>query len=172
MLFGFMDWQHYFAGVWMFPIQMKIPLACLLLVLLFTSIILGGKFGAHAKSVLTFYTLSFLTVVLIGFFGGQLVYRSWTPPASQEYQAGEKIFKSRCSGCHPHGGNIIDSNLPLRGAPQLKDTQTFAAFIRDPKRPDGSMGIMPPFSESKVSQQQAEELYQYILHVLENPRGK
>jgi len=172
MILGFMDWQHYFAGVWLFPIKMKFTLACFLLVLLFTAIVLGNKFGTNSKSALTFYTLSFLTVVFIGYFGGQLVYSGWTPAATKEYQAGEKIFKSRCSGCHPHGGNIIDSNLPLRGAPQLKDTETFVAFIRNPKRPDGSSGIMPPFPELKVSQQQAMELYQYTLHVLENPRMK
>jgi hypothetical protein len=69
-----MDWQHYFAGAWLFPIKMKLPLACVLLVLLFISIILGQKFGVESKSTLTLYTLSFLTVVFIGFFGGQLVY--------------------------------------------------------------------------------------------------
>jgi mono/diheme cytochrome c family protein len=44
------------------------------------------------------------TVVVIGFFGGQLVYSGWSPKAPAAYKAGEKIFKSRCSGCHPHGG--------------------------------------------------------------------
>jgi len=170
ILFGLMDWQHYFAGAWLFPIKMKLPLACVLLVLLFIDIVLGQKFGVESKSTLTLYTLSFLTVVFIGFFGGQLVYSGWTPVAPKEFQAGAKIFRARCSGCHPHGGNIIVSNLPLRNAPQLAELNSFAAFIRNPKMPDGSKGIMPPFPASRISDPDDKELYQYIINVLKNPK--
>jgi hypothetical protein len=65
--------------------------------------------------------------------------------------------------------NIV-SNLPLRNAPQLAELNTFAAFIRNPKMPDGSKGIMPPFPDSKLSEAQDRELYSYIINVLKNPR--
>jgi hypothetical protein len=44
----------------------------------------------------------------------------------------------------------------------------FLAFIRDPKRPNGSAGAMPSFPSTKVSDQQASELFNYIARVLEH----
>jgi uncharacterized membrane protein len=172
MLFGLMDWQHFFGGAWLFPIKMKLTLAPTLTVLLLIGILLSRKFGPESKSVLAVYTVCFCIVVVIGFFGGQLVYTGWGPEAPKEYKAGAKIFKARCSGCHPSGGNIVVPRLPLKSAPELKEFKTFEGFIRNPKMPDGSRGVMPPFPAKKVSEQQAKELYEYILHVLENPRGK
>ena len=172
MLFGFMDWQHYFAGAWLFPIKVKLTLACALLVLLLIGILLGKRFGAESRTVTAVYTLCFLIVVVIGYFGGQLVYSGWGPPAPKEFQAGAKIFKARCSGCHPGGGNIVIPNLPLKGAPEVADYSSFAAFIRNPKMPDGSKGIMPPFPAASISDPQAKELYQYIIRVLEKPRNQ
>jgi hypothetical protein len=85
------------------------------------------------------------TVVVIGFFGAQPVYSGWSLKVPAAYKAGEKLFKSRCSGCRPHGGNIIVPNLPLRSAPELAEFKTFEDFIRNPKMPDGSRGACPLF---------------------------
>lgn len=132
VLFGFMDWQYFYSGAWFFPVRMKLTLAPLLILLLGTSILLGHKYGPGSKSVMFFYALSFCTVVALGYFGGQLVYSGWTPTAPKQYEAGEGLFKSNCSGCHPEGGNIVQSNLPVVNAPQLADFDTFVAFIRNP----------------------------------------
>jgi uncharacterized membrane protein len=170
VLFGYMDWQHYYNGAWLFPIKIKLTLAGLLLVFLLISILLARKLGPEAKSLLTIYTLCFLIVVVIGYFGGQLVYGGWGSVVPQELQAGAKIFEANCSGCHPHGSNVIVPNLPLRSAPQLTEFNTFVAFIRNPRMPDGSKGMMPPFPPSKISDQEARELYPYIVKVLKDPR--
>jgi uncharacterized membrane protein len=168
MLFGYMDWQHFYAGAWLFPIKMKVILAWALLVLLCVSIIASRKLGAESKAVLVMYGLCSLTVVVLGYFGGQLVYGGRSLHTSlQEYPVGQKIFKDNCSGCHPRGGNIINPNLPMKSAPQLADFNTFLAFTRKPLRPDGSIGIMPPFPASKISDQQQRELYEYIVKVLQ-----
>jgi uncharacterized membrane protein len=168
MLFGYMDWQHFYAGAWLFPIKMKIILACVLVVLLCVSVVAGRKLGAESKVLLVMYGLCFLTVVALGYFGGQMVYGDRSPHTSlQGYPVGQKIFKADCSGCHPQGGNIINPNLPLKSAPQLADFNTFLAFTRKPSRPDGSKGIMPPFPPSKISDQQERELYDYIVIVLQ-----
>jgi mono/diheme cytochrome c family protein len=76
--------------------------------------------------------------------------------------AGAKIFSEHCASCHPHGGNIIVPDLPLKGSRVLANYKTFAAFIRNPKMPDGSHGAMPSFGEEKISDEQARELYHYI----------
>jgi uncharacterized membrane protein len=170
MLFGFMDWQHFFGGAWLTPIRIKLTLAPALAIVLFLAILLGGKFGAESRIVLAVYTVCLCMVVVIGFMGGNLVYTGWTPESPKEYKAGGKIFRARCSGCHPGGGNIVVPSLPLKSAPELASWDHFEGFIRNPKMPDGSRGIMPPFPENKISQPQAKELYEYILHVLENPR--
>ena len=176
ILFGFMDWQHYFSGAWLFPIKMKMTFAPILLLLLMALMVLlflaihSERPDRGKRAILVLSSLSLVAVVIIGFFGGQLVYSGWTPAAPKEFQAGAKIFKARCSGCHPHGGNIIVSNLPLRNAPQLAELNTFIAFIRDPKMPNGSKGLMPPFAASRLSEAQDRDLYSYIVNVLKNPK--
>jgi mono/diheme cytochrome c family protein len=83
---------------------------------------------------------------------------------SQAYAgtAGEKTFNLQCSRCHPNGGNVILPDLPLRGSSKLADFNTFLSFIRDPKMPDGSEGVMPVFSKKQLSDQEAKTLYNYI----------
>jgi uncharacterized membrane protein len=169
ILFGFMDWQHFYGGAWLFPIKVKLILAPTLLVLTFIAYLVGRKAGVESKVVILLYSICFCLVVALGYFGGQLVYGNRTPPAVKAYRAGAKIFKGNCSGCHPHGGNAIVPNLPLTSAPQLEAEDSFIAFIRSPKMPDGSRGVMPPFSPGKISPEQARELYEYIYHVVKNP---
>jgi mono/diheme cytochrome c family protein len=82
---------------------------------------------------------------------------------SEQLAKGEKIFNANCRVCHVNGGNIINPRLPLRGSQKLADFKTFLSFIRNPKMPDGSQGTMPSFSESQLSNEDAENLYNYFL---------
>jgi uncharacterized membrane protein len=170
VLLGHMDWQYFFSGGWIFYIKMKLALAAVLLVLMVLGLVLGRRTGAATKSLMTVYGLGFLTVTALGYYGGQLVYAGRTPVAPEAYRSGAELYDTRCAGCHPQGGNIVQPNLPVMGAPQLKSPARFIAWLRDPKRPDGSPGIMPPFLPAKISDRQADELRDYIIHVLENPR--
>ena len=77
------------------------------------------------------------------------------------------IFNENCMACHPKGGNAIDPSLPLVNSAYTQSSAAFLAFIREPKRPNGSAGAMPAFSSTKVSDQQASELYSYITRVLQ-----
>jgi mono/diheme cytochrome c family protein len=82
---------------------------------------------------------------------------------SEQMENGEKIFNADCRVCHVNGGNIINSRFPLRGSQRLSTVKTFLSFIRNPRMPDGSSGAMPSFSESRISDKEAENLYQYII---------
>jgi len=82
---------------------------------------------------------------------------------------GEEVFRVVCSHCHARGGNLIYPNLPLRGAPQLADFNTFLAYIRNPAMPDGSPGPMPAFPPDRISDAQARDLYQYLIAALPSP---
>jgi len=172
MLFGIMDWYHYYAGAMIFPIKMKLIFAPALLILLAAAVILGHKQGAESRKVLAIYCLCFGTVIILGYFGGQLVYGVKSPTPAENVKAGAKLFSANCKGCHPHGGNILKPNLPLRSAPQLADFNSFEAFISDPRLPDGSKGPMPAFASNKISDQQARELYEYIDQAIVHPKRK
>jgi len=50
----------------------------------------------------------------------------------------------------------------LTGSRALANFKTFLSFIRNPRMPDGTQGAMPSFSKSKISDQQAKRLYQFI----------
>lgn len=82
---------------------------------------------------------------------------------SEHLGKGEQIFSSSCRVCHANGGNVINPGLPLRGSQKLADFKTFLSFIRNPRMPDGSQGSMPSFSESQISNNDVENLYNYFV---------
>lgn len=167
VLFGIMDWQHFYTGAWLLPIRIKLILAIVLLVLVFLSVFLAYRLGAGSALVFTNYVASFVVVVALGYFGGNLVYGGAPAEAPQTYAAGMKVFNDNCAACHPKGGNTIDPRLPLAHSPRTRDLDSFLAFIRDPSGPGGAPGMMPAFPPARLSPQQARELYDYVTHVLE-----
>ena len=175
VLSGFMDWQHYYAGAWLFPIKMKLPLAGLLLILLVFALSVGSRATTISKQALIIYALCLLNVTAVGYFGGELVYGgrasgklsdTSTLTTDADIQAGATLYNQTCSACHPNGGNSIKQNLPLKQAPQLVNFDTFLAYIQSPKARDGSTTIMPPFPAHKLSGEDAQKIYQYIIQVM------
>lgn len=169
-LFGYTDWQYFYAGGWLFHIKVKIILAFILLVLLCISLMVSRHAEGEFLAPLVVYFLSFLTVVGLG-YGGQLVLGAWTPAFPAELRVGARLHRGNCSGCHPPGGNPVTPNLPLRLALQLADFDTFRAFVRHPPMPNGSPGDMPPFPAGRISDRQMKDLSQYINEVLRAPKG-
>ncbi|MGA8181100.1 MAG: DUF2231 domain-containing protein [Desulfobacterales bacterium] len=166
MLFGYMDWQHFYAGAWLFPIKVKIPLAFTLLVLLGIAIIVRRKKGAGSIPALILYTLCFMVVVVLGYFGGQLTYGTRAASISPEFKTGEKLFKANCSACHPNGKNAILPNFPIVGSDKLASFDTFSTFVRNPKLPSGKSGPMPKIMPSKLTDKQLKEIYEYLVNEL------
>ncbi len=160
-LFGYTDWQHFYEGAWLFPIKMKLALSGILIILLFVALIVGRKAKMETKAMLAIYTLCFLTVVVLGYFGGQLVFEGEGRPLTVpvRFIAGEKLFANNCNECHPGGGDMLK-------APQLADFKTFLFLLRRPPED------MPPFPREKLSDTQALKLYQYITKVLEKSKSK
>ncbi len=163
VLLGFMDWQHFYGGVWLTPIIVKMILALVLLVLFLLVLILNFRKERNSKLTLTLYSLGLLTVLFLGFFGAQLVYGGKSLQGSSAYQAGEKLFAANCLTCHPGGRNTLDPDRPIINSPKLKDLNTFIAWIRHPASP------MPTFSASEISDKQAGDLYDYVTKVLVRP---
>lgn len=158
---GIFDWQRFYGGAWLFEIRMKAVLAALYFLLVLAAVIVGRR--QKASTVLSvLYVLGMLTVIGLGFFGGQLVYRGFAPDAPAEFKMGRQVFESHCSGCHRRGENIIEPKLPLRHAPQLQNFDDFINYIRSPRMPDGAIGAMPRFGSDEVSDEQARQLYDYL----------
>ena len=178
-LFGYLDWQEKYHGVWSTQIKLKIIFAAALFVFLLVALLLGRAKPADAGdaarpwrtprsiAALVLYALSFFLVVGLGLEGGDLVYGSGpsastaAAPTDALSLAGEKIFSASCSACHPGGGNSINTKYPVIKAPQLASKAAFIAFIRDPKARDGSDNQMSAFAPADISDADAAALYAY-----------
>jgi mono/diheme cytochrome c family protein len=182
ILFGVFDWLHFFKGVLIFEIKVKMILAGAVLLILAAGIILGSELRVRTVPMLILYALASVAVIGLGYFGARLVYGGWAPSARvttaeaaaqaapsaapaevQPSKAGGELFAANCQACHPNGGNIIVAQLPLKTSRRLASEQAFVSFIRAPKMPDGSPGSMPAFPSDMISDRQAGELYQYVV---------
>ncbi|HVN97324.1 MAG TPA: c-type cytochrome [Syntrophorhabdaceae bacterium] len=72
-------------------------------------------------------------------------------------KTGQEEYMSSCASCHPNGGNVGRPAKPVKGSDRLKNFQSLQAWIRKP-----SSG-MPSFPASRMSDEQAQKLYDYIL---------
>jgi cytochrome c6 len=141
---------------------MKIVLTGVLFIFLSTAVIIETKNigGPMSKFIIYFFCL--IAVVGVGHFGGQMVFAQNSAALSAELRNGEKLYTANCGGCHPNGGNVINSALPVVGSTPLKNLNTFMQFNRNPLRPDGSKGVMPAFPKEKISDQEMTQVYEYI----------
>ena len=161
ILLGYTDWQYFYEGAWSFPIKIKLALSGVLLILLSIALVSGLKAKGESIGALTIYTLCFLTVAILGFFGGQLSMEGEERPLTVpiRFLSGEKLFAADCNECHPGAGDIMN-------APQMADFSSFLAYLRNPQ------GVMPPFPPEKLSQKQAMKVYQYITKLAEKQKAK
>jgi len=171
LFLGVTDWQHYYASTWSAPIIIKIALTAVLSVLLIAGIILDSRKKTGYAVLLLIYFLMAVTVSALGYYGAQLVYAE-RAPADGDLKKGEQLYIMNCGGCHPNGGNTINTELPVLKSSKLKDVNTFITFNRNPVKPDGSRGIMPAFSKDKLSDDDLKQIYQYVTAVLEKQRVK
>jgi uncharacterized membrane protein len=155
ILFGYTDWQHFYEGAWLFPIKVKLVLTGVLLIFLSAAFAYTRRVGSETKGTLVIYTLCFVTVATLGYFGGQLTLEGEVPSEAlpMKFLAGEKLYMAHCDDCHPGGQGIVNTQ-------PLMKFNTFRDFLRNPK--EG----MPPFSSDKLSDQQVMHLYHYINGVL------
>ena len=131
--------------------------------------ILGIKGRWVSIGVFAICVLGLISFTALGYFGGELVFGATDPikvEMTKENQLNPEQFNKYCSACHPGGGNKFKPHLSLINAPQLADFETFLTYIRAPKARDGSPTIMMQFSPKIVSEQEAREIYQYIVQVL------
>jgi uncharacterized membrane protein len=163
--FGIADWRHFYAGAWITPIKMKMGLAAVLFTLSLAAVMLGFKGKENTKTTLALSTLSLVVVVLLGWYDARLVYGEKPQGMPVSEQAGSKIFDAHCNACHANRGNKIKPDKPLKNSPDLVNVNTFIAQIRHPEAP------MPALPPAQISDQEAKELYDYIIKVIKRSGG-
>ncbi len=133
---GYMDWQHFHGGNWMFPIKMKIFLATLLIILLFITMLNHYRYKSGMKIILPLCLLCFFNVVGIGYFGGEIVFGSFVSKQSASaveenstdlqsqknitFNEVSEIFEQHCNMCHagsnaPHGLQLTSYEQVMAG---------------------------------------------------------
>lgn len=135
IFFGYTDWQYFHGGAWMFPIIMKIILAGTLIVLLLFTLLSHWKFKAGMKIILPLYTLCFINVVAIGYYGGEIVFggadtqhrhtaspeeetaKGSLPQKKVSWNEVSRIFEQHCTMCHT--GSSAPLGLQLNSYEQV-----------------------------------------------------
>ena len=109
VIFGYLDWQHFYGGSLIFPIKMKLGLTIALLVLLLAVVFTSTRSKKESIPRLLVHLLSLLVVIGLGYFGGELVYGEKTTSVqttsknatgTESVVAGAKLFDKSCSFCH------------------------------------------------------------------------
>lgn len=171
-ILGYLDWQHFYKGAFLFPIKMKLGLALSLFVLLFIAVAISRKCEKVTGWRLAVYMLCFLITIGLGYFGGELDYgkkrltaqAARNPAANADsILAGVKLFEQHCSFCHFTDSTETKVGPGLKGFFQ-KDTLTFSGWpvstenvARQLKTP---FGQMPPFE--RFSQEEINSLTDFL----------
>jgi len=165
IVLGYMDWQHFYAGAWLFPIKMKLALAGLLLILLATAVFLGLKPDKSSGNIIV-YALCLVTVIGLGYFGGELVYGSKSPVSDAKGELagkGAEIFNQKCSFCHFTDNTEAKVGPGLKGIFSLKAMPTSGLAVSDDnirKQLKTPFKDMPPFAD--LSDENIEALIAYL----------
>jgi mono/diheme cytochrome c family protein len=168
VLAGYVDWQHFYSGTWLFPIKiMKMLLAGALVIFLLFVIILCRRAQTNMPTILPAYGLCFFTVIGLGYFGGELVYatsgKAEAGVNNELAQKGSEIFNQRCSFCHftdktdtKVGPGLLGlfsrENLPASG--KTVSDANIRSVLKTPIR------VMPAFTN--LSAEQTDALIQYL----------
>ena len=140
---------------------MKFILALVLLVLLLMAVYFGIKAPKGIKTLLI-YGLSVISVIGLGYFGGELVFGKKQPAAETArgqsdlpagVKAGSIVFNQLCSGCHYADRTDFRVGPGLKGLFEKKtlygsDWPATEANIR--KQIVEPYGTMPPYSDIPV----------------------
>lgn len=172
-ILGYMDWQHFYAGAWLWPIKAKLVLASTLFILLLAVNSMRSPLNRPPLKLMLLYTLCLAVAVGLGYFGGELVYGAKpagaVKPQAQEAalsplaQAGERLFQQKCAFCHYTNktdtkvgpglkGISKRPTLPVSGLPPTDEN-----LRKQLKTPYAKM---PPFAD--LPQKQVDQIIAYL----------
>lgn len=156
---GFTDWQHFYGGASLFPIQIKLALSGTLLVFLLLGLFYGFRSEGESRKSMLIYAICFLSVTGLGYFGGDLIWGEKVATSSEavgRFRPGEKLFSRHCNVCHPGATDIVAS-------PRFEDFGGFLTVLRNPEK--AGFPEMPTFPPDEISGDEAMALYHYLIMV-------
>lgn len=156
---GFTDWQHFYGGAWLIPIQIKVALSGLVLVFLLLGLFYGIRSGGESKKSVLIYVICLLSVIGLGYFGGDLIWGERIATSSEgigRFRPGEKLFSKYCDVCHQGATEIVAS-------PRFDDFGEFLTVLRNPEK--AGFPEMPAFPLDEISEDEAMALYHYLILV-------
>lgn len=74
ILFGVMDWIHFYNATLFTPIKIKMALAAVSLITLGTGIIVGSEIKLHSVTMAMIYAITVIAMIGLGFFGSGIIY--------------------------------------------------------------------------------------------------
>ena len=159
IIVGYFDWQHFYAGAFLFPIKIKLGLALILIGLLIASTFNTIKHKTPNPSFVLIHLFALLVVAGIGFFGGELVYgkKSQSAPGadadaakSESIAAGVKLFDQSCAFCHLTDSTEFKLGPGLKGLYDMEKMPVSGWSMTDEnlrKQLQTPFSQMPPFPQ-------------------------
>ncbi len=166
VLLGLMDWQHFYGGAWLVPVQAKMALAGVLIILLIVSWKASRKENGEMKPKMALYALCLAAVAGLGFFGGELVYGARQNAAVSNaplVRRGAALFSAKCAMCHYTDSDGVRVGPSLKGLfeqtrlPSSRRPVSAGAIASQLKKP---FDRMPPFPD--LTDEQIESLIAYL----------
>ena len=74
IMFGVMDWIHFYHATLFVPILIKMTLAFIALTVLGAGIILGSEIKLHTMTMTILYVIAFVAMIGLGYFGSGIIY--------------------------------------------------------------------------------------------------
>ncbi|HUI93517.1 MAG TPA: hypothetical protein VLX68_14825 [Chitinivibrionales bacterium] len=74
IMLGVIDWIHFYHATLFVPIMIKMTLASVALVVIGAGIILGSEIKLHTMTMTVLYTVAFIAMVGLGYFGSGIIY--------------------------------------------------------------------------------------------------
>ena len=159
-LLGYADWLYFYQGVMIAPILVKLIITGFLLLLLVGGIFLARRRPGAKGALLAVGLFCLLAVTALGYFGGDLVFRNGEQKTlPKAIINGQKIFGTNCAVCHSDVAMLSDT-------PPAGSFKTFVAFLRNPS------GGMPAFAPKALSNDEAMQIYHFVVRYPCLPRGK
>ncbi len=152
---GYMDWQHFYGGAPLFPIKMKIFLACILFLLLSGAVYCDlRQFG----NLIVLHAFCLMIAGYIGFYGGELVYGTKEPaPKAAPTSRGAELFGGFCAPCHYPDSTETKIGPGLKGLFQMQrlpvsqEPVSEAAVRNQFTTPFEDMPVMDELSEDEIT---------------------
>lgn len=173
VIFGYLDWQYFYGGAFLFPIKMKFILAALLTVLLCAVAIKSMRSEKNVRLRLIIHLMALLVVAGLGYFGGELVYGKRVVPqattqdgtGTEALLVGAKLFEQNCSFCHFSDSANTKVGPGLKGIFQL-DKMPVSGWVVSKENLERQ--LIMPFDEMPVFDQFAPEEIDALAAYLES----